>query len=112
MKLEPEQQAILEKGGAESLTLKTLVTYGEAFGAKRLVPIRSAHLAGSFGILAFSTYLKILDRLVAEGARVKVKTTVNPRPGYEQNLINRITFKNQKRVEKNLEAVGVTPNFS
>jgi len=81
MRLEPEQLAILEKGGAESLTLKTLVTYGEAFGAKRLVPVSSAHLAGSFGILAFSTYLKILDQLVAEGARVRVKTTLNPRPG-------------------------------
>jgi predicted aconitase len=112
MKLEPEQQSMLEKGGAEALTLKTLVAYGDAFGAKRLVPVHSAHLAGSFGILAFSTYLKILDQLVAEGARVKVKTTLNPRPGYEQNLINRITFKNQKRLEKNLEAVGVTPNFS
>jgi len=103
---------MLEKGGAEALALKTLVAYGEAFGAMRLVPVHSAHLAGSFGILAFSTYLKILDQLVAEGSRVKVKTTLNPRPGYEQNLINRITFKNQKRLEKNLSALGVTPNFS
>ena len=112
MKLGPEQQAALNRGGAESLALKTLVAYGEAFGARRLVPVHSAHLAGSFGILAFSTYLKILDQLVAEGARVKVKTTLNPRPGYEQNLINRITFKNQKKLERNLEAIGVTPNFS
>jgi predicted aconitase len=112
MELEPEQQAMLEEGGAEALALKTLVAYGEAFGAKRLVPVHSAHLAGSFGILAFSTYLKILDQLVAEGARVKVKTTLNPRPGYEQNLINRITFKNQKKLERNLDAIGVTPNFS
>jgi predicted aconitase len=112
MKLEPEQQAALEKDGAEALALKTLVVYGEAFGARRLVPVHSAHLAGSFGILAFSTYLKILEQMVSEGVRVKVKTTLNPRPGYEQNLINRITFKNQKRLEKNLDAVGVTPNYS
>jgi len=112
MKLEPEQQDALGKGGAEALAMKTLVAYGEAFGARRLVPVHSAHLAGSFGILAFSTYLIILDQMVSEGVRVKVKTTLNPRPGYEQNLINRITFKNQKRLEKNLDAVGVTPNFS
>ena len=112
MKLEPQQQAVLDKGGAEALALRTLIAYGEAFGAKRLVPVFSAHLAGSFGILAFSTYLKILVRLVAEGARVKVKTTLNPRPGYEQNLINRVAFRNQKRLEKNLDALGVTPNFS
>jgi len=35
---------------------KTLVAYGQAFGAERLVPIESAHLAGSFGVSVYKAY--------------------------------------------------------
>lgn len=114
MKLEPEHESILagEEGKALSLAMKTMVAYGDAFGAKRLVPIESGHLAGSFGIFIYGAYFKILDMLTAEGVRVKVPTTVNPRPGNDLHLLNRATFSNQKRLEIKLEALGVTPNYS
>ena len=43
MNLTPEQQAILngEKGEVLAKVMKTLVMYGDAFGAEKLVPVTS-----------------------------------------------------------------------
>ncbi len=114
MKLDPEHESILhgESGAVMALAMKTLVDYGDAFGAKRLVPIKSAHLAGSFGMLPFPAYFDIISRLANEGAKVRVPTTINPRPGRELNLQNRITFSRQKQLERDSAALGVTPNYS
>ena len=115
MELAPEQQAMLDgaDGPELQLALKTLVRYGAAFGAARLVPIKSAHLAGSFAISVYSGYYELLDRLVDAGIRVKVPTTLNPHPGYSFSLVNRlITFRGQPHHERQLEGLGVTPNFS
>ena len=114
MKLTSEQEGIIrgESGQVLGLALKTLVDYGEAFGAGRLVPIRSGHVAGSMGIRPFRAYYAILDRLVAEEVRVSVPTTVNPRPGHDRNLPSRIVFGQQKRLDRRFEALGITPNYS
>ncbi len=114
MKLTDEQEYILrgEEGPVLALAMKTLVSMGEAFSAERLVAIKSAHLAGSFGSTRFKGYLHILDQLVAEGVRVRVPTTVNPRPGRALGLLNRIVFSKQGKLEQLLDALGVTPNYS
>jgi predicted aconitase len=114
MKLEPEQRSLLEGEGGKALAsaMKTLVEYGRAFGATRLVPIKSGHLAGSTRASKFKAYYEVLDRLLSEGARVKVPTTVNPRPGRELNLTNRLLFSKQSELENQFEALGVTPNYS
>ena len=72
MKLEPEHEAMLagESGETVAKAMKTLIQYGEAFGAKRLVPIKSGHLAGSFGIGTYKAYFDVLSRFVAEGIKV------------------------------------------
>ena len=58
MKLDNEQTGILqgESGAVKAQALRTLIEYGAAFEAKRLVPIQSCHLAGSFGIVRFNAY--------------------------------------------------------
>jgi predicted aconitase len=114
MKLTDEQEAMLrgEEGRAIGLALKTLVDYGQAFGAERLVPISSSHLAGTFGAFIYKTYYGIIDQLVADRAKVKVPTTLNPRPGEKLNLINRLIFRKQKNFDRKMEALGVTPNYS
>ena len=114
MKLEPQHESVLkgESGQALALAMRTLVDYGDAFAARRVVPVASCHLAGSFGIGALGAYYEILDRMVADGLRVKVKTTVNPRPGHDQNLLNRLPFSKQERLEQTLDKLGVTPNYS
>jgi cis-L-3-hydroxyproline dehydratase len=114
MKLEPEQESILrgESGRAMARAMQTLVAYGEAFGAPRLVPIRSAHLTGSNGLMPFRAYYDVIDLLAAEGARVRVPTTINPRPGRNLSLANRVVFTKQNRLERTYSALGVTPNYS
>ena len=44
MNLTPEQQAILngEKGEVLAKVMKTLVMYGDAFGAEKLVPVTTS----------------------------------------------------------------------
>ncbi len=114
MNLTPEQENLAagEGGAALGLAMKTLVAYGEAFGAKRMVPVKSAHVAVTFGINFAVAIYKILERLTEEGVRVKVPTSVNPRPGYELNCINRFAFLHQKKLEGMLNSLGVTPNYS
>ena len=114
MKLEPEQEDILhgKQGEALALAMKSLVDYGHAFGASRLVGIKSAHLAGSFGIFNLRAYYMVLERIAVAGLGVKVRTTCNPRPGREASLPNRMIFRAQQRLETHLAAVGVTGNYS
>lgn len=114
MRLTGEQQAVLDghEGVVMANCLRTLVQYGKAFDAPRLVPIKSAHLTGSFKIFFYTAYYEIVRQLVEAGIRVKVPTTLNPRPGYDYAPQNRIVFKSQKWHEEQLEALGVTPNYS
>jgi predicted aconitase len=114
MKLEPEHEAMLagEAPKAMAGAMSTLVEYGKAFGAKKMVPIKSCHLAGSTGIKFFKVYVGILKKFVEEGVKCKVLTTVNPRPGYNLHLGNKFAYANQKILEKLLEDVGVVQNYS
>lgn len=114
LNLQPDQKSILEGASGEALALamKTLVQYGEALGARRLVPIKSVHLAGTFGIAFFEAYCLVIERLVADGVRVKVPTTTNPLPGRRRNLVNRLVFSKQQRLERALEKLGATPSYS
>ena len=114
MKLEPEQEDILagEKGSALANALKTLVQYGTAFGAKKLIPIKSSHLVGTFGVGSYKSYYHILSQLVNDKITCKVPTTLNPRPGHQLNLINRIAFSKQKQLDRLLSDIGAIPNYS
>lgn len=114
MKLGPEHETMLagEAGKALASAMSTLVEYGKAFGAKKMVPIKSCHLAGSFGIKVFKVYVHILNQFVEEGVQCKVLTTVNPRPGYDLHFGNKFVFANQKMLETLLADVGVVPNYS
>ena len=114
MKLTEEQASVLagKSGPALALAMKTLVDYGEIFGATRLVPIKSAHLAGTFGAVTYKAYYRVLERLTAEKVRVKVPTTVNPRPGQDLHIFNRLALSKQNQLEEWLAALGATPNYS
>jgi hypothetical protein len=114
MKLNSEEQEILagKRGKALQLALRSLVSYGEAFGADRLVEIKSAHMAGSFGALIYKTYYSMLDLMAGEGLKVKVPTTVNPRALEKIRRLDRIMISKQEFLEDRLAKLGVTPNFS
>ena len=58
MKLTQEQQAILDgaQGEVMAKVMKTMVMYGDTFGAEEMVPVTSekGHLVTSFGFGSFS----------------------------------------------------------
>ena len=72
MYLTPEQQAILDgaKGETMAKVMKTLVMYGETFGAEKLVPVSSEynHLVTSFGLKMMVPVFELMQQLIDAGA--------------------------------------------
>lgn len=119
MNLTPEEQEILNgsKGEAMAKVMKSLVLYGDAFGAKRFVPVTGkGHLVTSFGISILKPVFSIMDELIAGGLHVDETFTVDPRPidyaNVKCNLIeklifNKILYGMQAPYEKQLEKLGL-----
>ena len=62
--------------------MKTLVMYGEAFGAERMVPVTSkyGHTVISFGIGVMKPIYELYDTLLEAGAVSKQPFSADPRP--------------------------------
>ena len=73
MILTKEQQAILdgEKGETLAKVMKTLVMYGDAFEAEKLVPITSKynHLVTSFGLKVMSPVYDLMQQILEKAER-------------------------------------------
>ena len=118
MELTHEQQAILDgkQGEVMAKIMKTLVMYGETFGATKMVPITSdyGHIVTSFGIFLIQGVFDLMDQLVDAGVTAKQKFSADPRPVDKnvpanpiQNLFFKIMYGPQKRYEKQLEQIGL-----
>ena len=119
MVLTSEQQAILDGAQGEVLSkvMKTLVMYGETFGAEKMVPVTSeyGHLVTSFGLGVMKPVYALMDQLIDAGAISKQKFTVDPRPldpNVPSNPLMDLVFKvfmysKQKDYEKQLEKLGI-----
>ena len=118
MQLTPEEQDILngKQGEAMAKILKTLVMYGDTFGADRMVPISGpAHLVTSFGISVMAATFELMDELIAAGMHTKEPFTVDPRPmDFEnvpcsllQKIVFHIMYGNQKSYEEQLKKLGL-----
>ena len=119
MLLTKEQQAILdgEKGETLAKVMKTLVMYGEAFDAEKLVPITSKynHLVTSFGLKVMSPVYDLMQLLLDEGVASEQKFSVDPRPldknvpaNFLQNLVfNKFMYTKQDFYEGQLEKLGL-----
>ena len=101
MILTQEQQAILngEKGETLAKVMKTLVMYGDAFGAEKLVPITSKynHLVTSFGLKVMSPVYDLMQQLLDAGVCSEQKFSVDPRPldkNVPANLLQNFVFNN------------------
>ncbi|MBQ2813320.1 MAG: DUF521 domain-containing protein, partial [Clostridia bacterium] len=72
MQLTPDEIEILNgaKGETMAKVMKTLVMYGDAFGATKMVPVTSkkGHLVTSFGLKVMSPVYDLMDQLIAGGA--------------------------------------------
>jgi len=84
MELTKEQQAILdgEKGEVLAKVMKTLIRYGELFGATKMVPVTGAHnhLVTSFGLKALGPVYELMNQLIESGAVSQQTFSVDPRP--------------------------------
>lgn len=118
MILSPEQQAVLtgEKGETLAKVMKTLVKYGETFGAEKMVPVTSeyGHLVTSFGLSVMKPVYALMDQLIESGAVSQQKFTMDPRPldkNVPCNLLQSMVFKfmygAQADYEKQLDKMGV-----
>ena len=119
MILTREQQAILdgEKGETLAKVMKTLVMYGDAFDAEKLVPITSRynHLVTSFGLKVMSPVYDLMQQLLDAGVSSDQKFSVDPRPldknvpaNFLQNLVfNKFMYTKQDFYEKQLKKLGL-----
>jgi len=84
MKLSPDEKNTLSGDRGEMLAkiMKTLVMYGDAFGAEKMVRVtgEGGHLVTSFGLSVMKPVYALLDKLIASGSLSGQKFTVNPRP--------------------------------
>ena len=120
MILTPEQQAMLDgaKGETMAKVVKTLVMYGEAFGAQRMVPVTSkyGHTVISFGLKAIKPVYALYDQLLDAGLVSGQKFTADPTPldpKVPSSLLEDIVFKkimytDQKSYEAQLRKLGIT----
>jgi len=119
MYLTPEQQAILngEKGDVMAKVMKTLVMYGEAFGAEKMVPVTSKynHLVTSFGLKMMTPVFELMQQLIDAGAVSGQPFSVDPRPvdpnvpaNFLQKIIfNKIMYATQNSYEEQLKQLGL-----
>ena len=119
MILTKEQQAILDgqKGETLAKVMKTLVMYGDAFEAEKLVPITSKynHLVTSFGLKVMAPVYDLMQQLLDADVASEQRFSVDPRPldknvpaNFLQNLVfNKFMYTKQSFYEKQLEKLGL-----
>ena len=119
MYLTDEQQAILNGSQGETMAkvMKTLVMYGDTFGADKMVPVTSEynHLVTSFGLKMMGPVFDLMQKLIDAGAISQQPFSVDPRPvdknvpaNFLQNIIfNNIMYAKQDSYEKQLQELGL-----
>ena len=119
MTLTPEQQAMLSGAQGETMAkiMKTLVMYGETFGAEKMVPVTSryGHTVISFGIGVMKPVYDLYDKLIDSGAKSQQEFSADPRPldkNIPTTLLQDIVFKKimypqQARYEAQLQKLGI-----
>jgi len=119
MYLTEEQQAILNgsKGETMAKVMKTMVMYGETFGADKMIPVTSEcnHLVTSFGLKALTPVYDLMNQLIDAGAVSGQKFSVDPRPvdknvpaNFLQNIIfDHIMYSKQDYYEDQLKKLGL-----
>ncbi len=118
MKLTSQEQEILDGKQGKTLqkVMRTLVRYGELFGADRLIDVKgSGHLVTSFGISLMTATFDVLQELIDAGLKTQQPFTVDPRPidnknvpsGVIQKIVASIMYGKQKEYESQLKALGL-----
>ena len=118
MELTEEEQEILDgkKGPLLQKALKTVVAYGELFGAKKLVDLDHApHLAMSWGTDVVMPFLNIYKQFAEAGLKSYAPFTSDPvpfdyenlNPGPEKEKVSRETYRRQQELTEVYEKLGM-----
>ena len=119
MELTPEQLAMLngEQGETMAKVVKTLVMYGEAFGATKMVPVTSekGHLVTSFGLKVMTPVYDLMDQLINAGLKSKQEFSVDPKPvdpnvpsNFLKNFVfNKFMYTKQDSYDEQLKKLGL-----
>jgi predicted aconitase len=109
-----EEEALDRKNGdALSSAYRILVAIGEATGAKKLVPIKWAHISGVNYNTIGDAGIQFLDKF-SSTAKVKVMTTINPM-GYDRTKPDEIPASFQEKqasIVRSYERMGTQPSFT
>ena len=118
MELTKRQQDILDgkEGDVKAKVMKTLVMYGETFGAPKMVDItgKYGHLVTSFGLSVMKPVYELMDTLLDGGAVSSQKFSVDPRPlekcvprNLLQNIFFKVMYSKQDDYDKQLKKLGI-----
>lgn len=118
MRLTSEQQSILDGGEGEvkAKIMKTLVMYGETFGAEEMVPVTSekGHLVTSFGLSVMKPVYGLMEELIEAGVLSGQPFSVDPRPldknvpsNMLQSLFFKIMYSKQEDYDAQLKRLGI-----
>jgi hypothetical protein len=101
-----------EYGWAYQVAMKILVRLGDLYGAKRLIPIQSAHISGvSYKHLGDAS-IDFLQAIADNNGKTQVFSTLNPSSFDPEHLVKwfpKDYLKKQKRVVGLYEKMGATP---
>ena len=119
MQLTAHQQEMLDGKHGETMArvMKTLVMYGETFGAENMVAVTSEynHLVTSFGLKVMAPVYDLMQRLIDEGVASGQKFSMDPRPlddkvpaNFLQNFVfKKFMYTKQATYEQHLEKLGL-----
>ena len=120
MKLTEAQQRLLDgsRGEVMAKIVKTLVMYGDAFGAERMVPVtgRYGHTVISFGLGVMDPVYDLYDEILSAGILPEQKFTADPKPldpnvpssPLEDLVFKKLMYNRQERYEAQLQKLGIT----
>ena len=119
MQLTAHQQEMLDGKHGETMAkvMKTLVMYGETFGADSLVAVTSEynHLVTSFGLKVMAPVYDLMQRLIDAGVTSGQKFSMDPRPvdknvpaNFLQNFVfDKFMYTKQATYEVQLDKLGL-----
>lgn len=118
MKLSKTEELMLQGhyGEACKKSLELIIAIAESYGCDELVRVRSAHVSGVSYKNIGNAGLEYLKDLVREGAKVRVKTTMNP-CGFDLDKpwlfnVDENFIEKQMEIVNLLKAMGVKPSLT